>query len=63
MAVIPMDNTGAGDAFCAGFLTGWVRRKTISECAALGNKAAGIILNVIGTKIVGARAFEIIEDF
>ena len=50
-AVTPLESTGAGDAFCAGFLTAWVRNKTIPECAALGNKAAGIVLNAIGSGI------------
>ena len=52
-AVTPLESTGAGDAFCAGFLTAWVRGKPIPECAALGNKAAGIMLNVMGTQISG----------
>ena len=61
-AVIPQDSTGAGDAFCAGFLTAWIRGKTLSECAALGNKAAGIILNVTGTK-ADREAFNSITEY
>jgi len=49
-AITPLESTGAGDAFCAAFLTAWVRNKPISECAALGNKAAGITLNTMGTQ-------------
>ena len=49
--VIPLETTGAGDAFCAGFLGAWIRDKPLSECAALGNKAAREVLGVNGTKI------------
>jgi len=52
-AVIPLESTGAGDAFCAGFLTAWTRNQTLSECADLGNKAARIILGVTGTQVEG----------
>jgi len=47
--VSPLETTGAGDAFSAAFLTAWVRNKPLPECAALGNKAARIILDVTGT--------------
>jgi sugar/nucleoside kinase (ribokinase family) len=50
-AAAPRDSTGAGDAFCAAFLAGWIRGKSISECASLGNKAAREILEVPGTRI------------
>ena len=49
--ITPLESTGSGDAFCAGFLTAWVRGKPIPKCAAMGNKAAGIMLNVMGTQI------------
>jgi sugar/nucleoside kinase (ribokinase family) len=50
-AVIPRDTTGAGDTFCAAFISAWIRGKSISECAALGNKVAREILDVPGTQI------------
>ena len=49
--IIPRNTIGAGDAFCAAFLSAWIRGKTIRECAALGNKVAREILEVPGTKI------------
>jgi sugar/nucleoside kinase (ribokinase family) len=49
--VIPLETTGAGDAFCAAFLGAWIRDKSLSECAALGNRAAREVLGVNGTKI------------
>jgi len=50
-AIIPRDATGAGDAFCAAFVSAWIRDKSISECAVLGNKVAREILAVPGTQI------------
>jgi sugar/nucleoside kinase (ribokinase family) len=49
-AVTPVDTTGAGDAFCAGFLAAWIKNKTLSECASLGNMAAGIVLDAEGSQ-------------
>jgi len=50
-SIIPRSTVGAGDAFCAAFISAWIRNKSISECAALGNKVAGKILEVPGTQI------------
>ena len=49
--IIPRNTVGAGDAFCAAFLTAWIRGKPIRECAALGNKVARKILEVPGTRV------------
>jgi sugar/nucleoside kinase (ribokinase family) len=49
--VKPRDSTGAGDAFCAAFLSAWIRDKTLGECAALGNKVAREVLAVPGTGV------------
>ncbi|GHV69711.1 adenosine kinase [Spirochaetia bacterium] len=51
LPVIPLETTGAGDAFCAAFLCGWVRRRSLSECAQLGNRAAREVLDTPGTRI------------
>jgi sugar/nucleoside kinase (ribokinase family) len=50
-AVKPQDSTGAGDAFCAAFLSAWIRGKAPGECAALGNKVAREVLAVPGTGV------------
>ena len=50
-ALVPADSTGAGDAFCAAFLSAWVWDKALPECAVFGNKAAGIVLGATGTKV------------
>jgi len=47
--MVPVDATGAGDAFCAGFLAAWVKNKTPGECAAFGNMAAKTVLDAEGT--------------
>ena len=49
--IIPRNTVGAGDAFCAAFVSAWIRGKSLSECAALGNKVAREILEVPGTRI------------
>jgi sugar/nucleoside kinase (ribokinase family) len=51
LAINPTESTGAGDAFCAGFLTAWIRDKPLYECAALGNRVAREVLDVPGTRI------------
>jgi len=52
-AVIPRNTVGAGDAFCAAFISAWIRGNSLSECAYLGNKVAREILEVPGTHIKG----------
>ena len=54
-AVTPCESTGAGDTFCAAFLTAWLRNKSLHECTILGNKAARLILDVTGTGIDKTR--------
>ena len=49
--IIPRNTVGAGDAFCAAFIAAWIRGKSLSESAALGNKVAREILEVPGTHI------------
>lgn len=61
LAVTPVESTGAGDAFAAAFLTAWVRKKPLPECAALGNKAAALVLKVRGTKASGMMFRELAE--
>jgi len=53
--IVPHDSVGAGDAFCAAFISAWIRGKSISECAALGNKVAREILEVPGTHIKSGK--------
>jgi sugar/nucleoside kinase (ribokinase family) len=53
--IIPRNTVGAGDAFCAAFIAAWIRGKSLSECAALGNKVAREVLEVPGTHIKSGK--------
>ncbi|MDR1251723.1 MAG: PfkB family carbohydrate kinase [Treponema sp.] len=50
-AVSSRNTMGAGDAFSAAFLSAWIRGKSLSECASMGNKVAREILEAPGTRI------------
>jgi sugar/nucleoside kinase (ribokinase family) len=56
------ETTGAGDAFGAAFLGAWIRDKSLSECAALGNKAAREVLDVPGTRLDRKRLKVLIKQ-
>ncbi len=43
-----VDPTGAGDAFCAGFLNGWVRSGDLARSAGAGAKVAAKAVAIIG---------------
>ena len=45
-----VDTTGAGDLFAAGFLHAYAQGFTLEECAQLGNKAAGEIIQQLGAR-------------
>jgi ribokinase len=45
-----VDTTGAGDAFCAGFLYGLLRNKSLYECGKLGNFVASRKVRKIGAR-------------
>jgi sugar/nucleoside kinase (ribokinase family) len=53
--ITPRNTVGAGDAFCAAFISAWLRDNSLSECAALGNKVAREILEVPGTHIKSGK--------
>lgn len=46
-----VDATGAGDAFCAGFLHGLIAGRDIYECARLGNLVASKKLTKLGARV------------
>lgn len=54
-AATPVDNvvdtTGAGDAYCAGFMYGWVNDWSLQECARLGTHCATQVIQQIGARI------------
>jgi ribokinase len=45
-----IDTTGAGDAFCAGFIYGLVKGKDLFECGQLGNFVASHCVSKIGAR-------------
>lgn len=44
------DTTGAGDAFCAGFLYGLIKGKDLYDCGKIGNFAASRCIEKIGAR-------------
>jgi len=46
-----IDTTGAGDAYCAGFLYGWVHDKSLAECARAGTLCATAVIQQLGARI------------
>ena len=47
-----VDTTGAGDAYTAGFLYGWVNDKSLAECARLGTFCGATVIQQLGARIV-----------
>jgi ribokinase len=45
-----VDTTGAGDAFCAGFLYGLINGKSLNECGRIGNFVASKCIMKIGAR-------------
>ena len=45
-----VDTTGAGDAFCAGFLYGLINEKSLYECGRLGNFVASRSITAMGAR-------------
>lgn len=46
-----IDTTGAGDAYCAGFLYGWANSWPLKECARLGTHCGTRVIQQIGARI------------
>jgi len=46
-----VDSTGAGDAYCAGFLYAWVNDQSLAECARLGTFCATKVIQQVGARI------------
>jgi ribokinase len=43
-----VDTTGAGDAYCGGFLAGLVAGRPVAECAAMGTVSASYVIEACG---------------
>jgi len=46
-----VDTTGAGDAYCAGFLFGWANDLPLSQCAQYGTYCATKVIQQLGGRI------------
>jgi len=46
-----VDTTGAGDAYCAGFLFGWTRDLPLGHCAQYGTYCATRVIQQLGARI------------
>lgn len=56
-----VDTTGAGDAFCAGFLYGLIRGRDLYECGRLGNFVAARCIEQVGAR-KGLPRLSALED-
>jgi sugar/nucleoside kinase (ribokinase family) len=59
LVVTPLDTTGAGDCFDAGFLYGWLKGWPLAECLRLGNFCGAHSTQALG----GVAAFPSLEMF
>jgi sugar/nucleoside kinase (ribokinase family) len=46
-----VDTTGAGDAYCAGFLFGWANDRSLEDCARYGTECATRVIQQLGARI------------
>jgi sugar/nucleoside kinase (ribokinase family) len=46
-----VDTTGAGDAYCAGFLYGWTHDWPLADCARLGTHCATEVIQRVGARL------------
>jgi ribokinase len=58
-----VDTTGAGDAFCAGFLYGLLNNKSLEECGRLGNFLASRCITKMGARVGLPRLEELKLSF
>lgn len=54
-----VDTTGAGDAFCSGFLYGLVKNKDLYDCGRLGNLVASKCITEVGARKGLPRAIDL----
>jgi ribokinase len=57
-----VDTTGAGDAFCAGFLYGLISRKSLYECGRIGNFVASKCIMKMGARAGLPRLTDLMKN-
>ena len=57
-----METTGAGDAFCAGFLTALLRRKSAEACVLSGTAASAQVIQAVGASS-GMCSYSALREF
>lgn len=57
----PVDTTGAGDAYAAGFLYGLVNDYSLDKCGQIGSILAGKVIEVVGAKMDESKWNEIFD--
>ena len=57
-----VDTTGAGDAFCAGFLHEFLKTKDIKKAAKLGTEIASITISELGARSFSTKKLEIFRE-
>nr|WP_162990743.1 carbohydrate kinase family protein [Maliibacterium massiliense] len=53
----PVDTTGAGDAFFASFISGYLRGMCLADCGVLGSAASAMVIGQVGAT-TGLRPFK-----
>ena len=62
IAAKPVDATGAGDCFVAGFIYGWLRRKRMEDCLKIANYCGGKCVESVGGYAGAPRLWELLRD-
>lgn len=57
----PVDTTGAGDHFAAGFLFGQIKKAGLEQCGRIGSLLAGYVIDTVGPEIPETCREEIIS--
>lgn len=61
LPVSPIDTTGAGDMYAAGFLFGYLKGEPLDRCGVYGTILAGNVIEVMGAKLPADRWISVME--
>lgn len=61
LPVNPIDTTGAGDMYAAGFLFGYSKGESLDRCGVYGTILAGNVIEVMGAKLPAERWNSVME--